>query len=271
MTFEGKVILIVGASSGMGRVLAKRLAGEGATLAVTARRKDKLESLAAEIAAAGGRCLPLVADATDEAAATAVVDAVVEHFGRLDMIYLNAGGAPALDMRIMTAGQVSTYMRTNYDVVVNYLFPALRQMVIQGGGHVGHTNSLAGLLGVPLQGPYCAAKAATILLIDTCRMEFRRAGIRFTTVYPGFVATEITAGDGMPAPLEISTDKAVDHILYALRHKKRDYLFPFSMRWIIRISRILPKSLVLWILEKTLPDSPTPPSTAAVDGAVATS
>lgn len=265
MMFKGKVILIVGASSGMGRVLAKRLADEGAVLAVTARRQDKLDTLAAEITAQGGRCLALAADATDEAAAAAAVDAVVEHFGRLDMIYLNAGGAPALDMRVMTAGQVNACMRSNYDVVVNYLFPALRQMVKQGGGHVGHTNSLAGLLGVPLQGPYCAAKAAAILLIDTCRMEFRRAGIGFTTVYPGFVATEITAGDGMPAPLEISTDKAVDHILHALRHQKPDYLFPFSMRWIIRISRILPKAVVLWILEKTLPNTPASPAAAATD------
>ncbi|MCY1667300.1 SDR family NAD(P)-dependent oxidoreductase [Rhizobium sp. SL86] len=260
MNFSGKVILIVGASSGMGLVLAKRLASEGALVCVTARRQDKLEALATEIESAGGRCLAIAADATDEVAAASVVEAVVERFGRLDMIYLNAGGAPALDMRTMTAGQVNAYMRSNYDVVVNYLFPALHQMVRQGGGHVGHTNSLAGLLGVPLQGPYCAAKAAAILLIDTCRMEFRQAGIRFTTVYPGFVATEITANDGMPAPLEISTEKAVDHIIHALRAEKSDYLFPFSMRWIIRLARLLPKSLVLRILEKTVPERPQSPA-----------
>lgn len=253
MKFAGQVILIVGASSGMGRVLAVRLAAEGAKVVVTARRQTRLETLAKEIRDAGGECLPLAADATDGAAAADVVSATVARYGRLDMIYLNAGGAPALDMRTMTAADVNAYMRSNYDVVVNYLFPALQQMMKQGGGFVGHTNSLAGFLGVPLQGPYSAAKSAAMLLIDTCRVEFKRYGIKFITVYPGFVATEKTQGDGMPAPLEISEEKAVDHIMYALRREKSDHLFPFSMRALIRLAQFLPKAVVLWILERTLP------------------
>ncbi|HBF31419.1 SDR family oxidoreductase [Rhizobium sp.] len=256
MNFFGKSILIVGASSGMGRILALRLAAEGAKIVVTARRAGHLDRLAEEIRASGGQCLAVAADATDAKAAAGVIRATIEQYGRLDLIYLNAGGAPALDMRLMTPEEVNAYMRSNYDVVVNYLFPAMKQMIQQGGGHVGHTNSLAGLLGVPMQGPYSAAKGAAILLIDTCRIEFAGYGIRFTTVYPGFVATEVTVGDGMPAPLEISADKAVDHILYALRHEKRDYMFPMPMRWLLRLARILPKPIVLWILGKTLPSLP---------------
>ncbi|PDS60071.1 short-chain dehydrogenase [Rhizobium anhuiense] len=263
MQFAGKVVLIVGASSGMGRVLALRLAGLGAKVVVTARRVERLESLAAEIHAMGGECLAIAADAIDAEAAAHVVQNAVDRHGRLDLIYLNAGGAPALDMRLMNAREVNAYMRSNYDVVVNYLFPALRQMVRQGGGHVGHTNSLAGFLGVPLQGPYSAAKGAAMLLIDTCRVEFARYGIRFTAVYPGFVATEATANDGMPAPLEISTEKAVDHIMYALTKGKSDYLFPFTMRWLIRLAHVLPKPVVLWILRKTMPKLPEVEQAAA--------
>ena len=256
MQFAGKVILVVGASSGMGRALALRLAGKGAKVVVTARRAERLETLADEIHAQGGECLAIAADATDADAAARVVQATIARHGRLDMIYLNAGGAPALDMRLMSAGEVNAYMRSNYDVVVNYLFPALSQMVRQGGGRVGHTNSLAGFLGVPLQGPYSAAKGAAMLLIDACRVEFARYGIRFTTVYPGFVATEATANDGMPAPLEISTEKAVDHIMYALSKEKSDYLFPLPMRWLIRLAHALPKPFVLWILRKSMPELP---------------
>jgi NAD(P)-dependent dehydrogenase (short-subunit alcohol dehydrogenase family) len=263
MKFAGKVILIVGASSGMGRVLAKRLAAEGAKVVVTARRQALLDALADEIRRAGGECLALAADATKEEEAAGVVARTVERHGRLDVIYLNAGGAPALDMRFMQASEINAYMRSNYDVVVNYLFPALQQMMKQGGGYVGHTNSLAGFLGVPLQGPYSAAKGAAMLLIDTCRVEFKRYGVKFITVYPGFVATEKTQGDGMPAPLEISQDKAVDHILHALRSEKAEYLFPFSMRVLIRLAQILPKKVVLWILGKTLP--PDPPSAGSAD------
>lgn len=255
--FNGKVVLIVGASSGMGRVLALRLAAAGALVAATARRGDRLDALRAEIAARGGSCLVLAADALDSAAAEQVVATCVEHYGRIDLVVLNAGGAPALDMRNMTAAQVNAYMRSNYDVVVNYLFPVLHQMVQQRGGLVAHTNSLAGFLGVPLQGPYSAAKAAARLLIDTCRIEFAQYGIKFVTVYPGFVATEKTAEDGMPAPLEISEECAVDHILYALRRERSDYLFPFSMRWLIRLALVLPKSLTNHILANEIP--PLPP------------
>jgi len=256
MKFEDKVVLIVGASSGIGRTLALRLAGEGAHVVVTARRRDKLESLVAQIAQEGGRALALPADAQDAAAAEQVVHETVQRLGRIDLVMLNAGGAPALDMRTMGAREVTAYMRSNYDVAVNYLFPVLHQMVRQGSGVVAQTNSLAGFLGVPLQGPYSAAKGALRLLIDTCRVEFGRYGIRFVSVYPGFIATEATANDGMPAPLELSEAQAVEHLVHALRREPMDYLFPFSMRWLVRLSLCLPKRLVTRILRNDVPPLP---------------
>lgn len=253
MNFKNKIILIVGASSGMGRVVALKLAAAGAKLVVTARRKDKLENLAADIKAKGGDCLAVAADALDERAAEAVVKSTVEHFGKIDVVLLNAGGAPAIDMRQMNAADVRHYMQTNYDVVVNYLFPVLEQMKKQRSGLVAHTNSLAGFIGVPLQGPYSAAKGAVRLLMDTCRLEFAEYGIKFTSIYPGFVATEITKNDGMPAPMEISEEKAADYILYALRKEKSDYLFPPVMKWLIRLALVLPKPILNLILKRDVP------------------
>jgi len=147
MKFENQVVLIVGASSGMGRIVALKLAQAGAKLVVTARRKGKLESLASEISDMGGECLALPADALDERAAESVVDSAVGHFGGIDVVLLNAGGAPAIDMRTMRAADVKYYMRTNYDVTVNYLFPVLEHMKKRRKGFVAHTNSLAGFLG----------------------------------------------------------------------------------------------------------------------------
>ncbi|MDR3507482.1 MAG: SDR family NAD(P)-dependent oxidoreductase [Caulobacteraceae bacterium] len=252
MTFDDKVVLIVGASSGMGRILAQRLAAMGAKVAVTARRQELLDSLKAEIAAKGGQCLALAADATDEAAAAQVVADTVAAFGRIDMVMLNAGGAPALDLRTIGVSEVKAYMRSNYDVVVNYLFPVLHQMRRQGGGVVAHTNSLAGLFGVPLQGPYSAAKSAARMLIDTCRIEFAGENIRFVTVYPGFVSTAVTRNDGMPTPMEISEDAAVDHILFALRKEKANYLFPPNISRMVRLLLILPRRLREWMLLRDL-------------------
>ncbi|MRV70428.1 SDR family NAD(P)-dependent oxidoreductase [Duganella sp. FT92W] len=258
MHFQDKVILIVGASSGMGRALAKRLAGDGAIVFATARRQELLDQLAQEIALAGGQCAVHAADAMDPDAAAAVVRDCVGRYGRIDLVVLNAGGAPALDMRTMEARDVTAYMRSNYDVAVNYLFPVLHQMRRQRAGMVALTNSLAGLLGVPLQGPYSAAKGALRLLIDTCRIEFARDGIRFVSVYPGFVGTAVTKNDGMPAPLEISEECAVDHILHALRRELPDYMFPWPMRWLMRLALCLPKRVTNWILQREVPAEPAP-------------
>ncbi|WP_426400837.1 SDR family NAD(P)-dependent oxidoreductase (plasmid) [Ralstonia sp. R-29] len=263
MNFRNKVALIVGASSGMGRELAVRLADEGAHVVVTARRRERLDALAAEIEQRGGRCTVFVGDAQDASVAEHVANACVKQLGRIDLVVLNAGGAPALDMRTMHAQEVTAYMRSNYDVAVNYLFPVLHQMRRQGGGLVAQTNSLAGLLGVPLQGPYCAAKGALRLLIDTCRIEFAPFGIRFVSVYPGFVATEATANDGMPAPLAISESKAVEHIIHALRKERFDYLFPFSMRWLTRLALVLPKWMTARILRGEVPPLPQQPARGA--------
>lgn len=253
MEFQNKVVLVVGASSGIGRVLALQLAQQGACLAITARRKEALTSLADEITAGGGDCMALTADALDGDQASAVVRDVVAHYGCLDCIVLNAGGAPALDMRTMDAESVLQCMRLNYDVTVNYLFPALEQMKTQRSGFVVHTNSLAGFLGIPLQGPYSAAKGATRLLIDTCRLEFAEFGIKFLNVYPGFVATEATKDDGMPAPLEISEEKAATLMLNAMRKEKSDYLFPWYMGALVRLGTMLPGRLRDLILRGDVP------------------
>ncbi|MEV4933893.1 MULTISPECIES: SDR family NAD(P)-dependent oxidoreductase [unclassified Sphingobium] len=251
--FAGKVVLIVGASSGMGRIFARRIAAEKALVAATARRAGKLETLVQEITAGGGTCAVFPADAQDEEAAAQVVRDVVSRFGRIDVVVLNAGGAPAIDMRRMNAAEVKAYMRSNYDVVVNYLFPVLDQMRTQMGGLVVHTNSLAGLIGVPLQGPYSAAKGGAKLLIDTCRIEFAQYGIRFLTVYPGFVATEATVGDGMPSPMEISEEKAVDHILHAIRKGHIHYPFPWRTAALTRLALMLPVRVRDRILARELP------------------
>lgn len=257
MEFRNKVVLIVGASSGMGRSLALRLAGEGAFVVVTARRKERLDALVEEMAMRGDLGLALAVDAQDPEAAERLVGQVVRRFGRIDLVVLNAGGAPALDMRTLGAREVLACMRANYDVAVNVLFPVLHQMVRQGQGLVAQTNSLAGWLGVPLQGPYSAAKGALRLLIDTCRVEFEPLGVRFVSVYPGFVATEATANDGMPAPLELSEAQAVGHIVHALRREPLDYLFPFSMRWLVRLALLLPKRWSTHILRRELPAPPS--------------
>ena len=226
MEFKGKNILVVGASSGMGRAISLRFAQAGARVAVTARRAAMLQDLVKAIEKGNGVALAFPADATDEEAAATVVEKAIESLGGIDMVLLNAGGAPAIHLPKMNATEVKFYMKSNYDTVVNFLFPVLEHMKQRQGGLVVHTNSLGGFYGVPLQGPYCAAKAAARLLIDTCRIEFEPFGIRFVSLYPGFIATEATKGDGMPAPGEISEEEAVNYMVDAIRREDWDFMFP---------------------------------------------
>lgn len=239
-SLSGKVILVVGASSGMGRRFAEIVGDAGATVAVTARRHELLEELVKSGRERGGTFSAHPADATDAAAARQVVDEVLDTHGRIDLVLLNAGGAPALDLHALDAEEITAYMRTNYDVAVNYLVPVLRYMSDRGQGVIAHTNSLAGWYGIPMQGPYSAAKGALRILFDTYRSEFSGSGVRFLSIYPGFVRTEATLGDGMGAPGEIDEDSAARHIVEAMLGDSEAYSFPRSTAALVGVGRAVP-------------------------------
>ncbi|AXQ30096.1 SDR family NAD(P)-dependent oxidoreductase [Solimonas sp. K1W22B-7] len=242
MKLSEKTILITGASAGIGRCVAEKLAAGNNNVVITARRAAQLEDVASIVRARGSRCLVLPADALDEAATQAVVDRAVNEFGRMDAVLLNIGEGPAYNMATASAATIKRCMHINYDVTVNYLVPTIACMKAAGGGLIAHTNSLAGLLGVPMQGPYSAAKSACRLLLDTSRTELKRFNIRIASVYPGFIATERTADDGIPAPFEISPDACAEHILRAMERETPDTLFPWQTSLMTRVLQNLPKS-----------------------------
>lgn len=254
MKITNKTVLIAGASAGIGRAVAVALAKQGNRLVVTARRQAELDSLAAEAIELGSECIAIASDALDEQQAANVVAATVEKFGGIDLAILNIGDGPSFNMATETAAAVKQNMGLNYDTLVNYLVPVIAQMRTQGHGHIAHTNSLAGFLGLPQQGPYCAAKAAGRILMDTSRIELADDNIKFTSLYPGFVATERVADDGIPAPFEISEETAAMHMIKGIEKEKMDYLFPFPLRWLIRLARVLPKSVVGFLTSKMMAD-----------------
>ncbi|MEV6320773.1 SDR family NAD(P)-dependent oxidoreductase [Nocardia sp. NPDC051787] len=254
----GTVILVVGASSGIGRRFSELAADAGAAVAITARRAELLDEFAADLNSRGRPCSAHPADATDAAAAREVVEQVIDLHGGIDVVLLNAGGAPALDLRTSSAEAITGYMRTNYDVAVNYLVPVLAHMRARGHGTVAHTNSLAGWYGIPLQGPYSAAKAALRVLFDTYRIEYAGTGIRFVSIYPGFVRTDATVGDGMSAPGEIDEDTAAEHMIRAVVRARDSYAFPRSTAALVHFGRIVPPRVRRAILAKLLLDDQQP-------------
>jgi short-subunit dehydrogenase len=170
-----------------------------------------------------------------------VVNRIIDEVGPIDAALLNIGSGPAYNMATATTAEIDECMRLNYAVTVNYLVPLIAHMRPRRTGLIAHTNSLACFLPVPMQGPYSAAKCAARTLIDTSRTELRGSGIRFLSVYPGFISTTRTADDGIPAPFEISEPDAARHIIKAMESDRDDYRFPWQTTVLTCLLQALPK------------------------------
>lgn len=249
---RNKTILIAGASSGIGRQVALLLSQHNNRLIISARRLAELDSLRAEIINNGSQALVVVCDALSAEQAKNCVQTSVAEFNTIDIALLNIGDGPAFNMANVTVAEIENNTQLNYSTQVNFLVPLIAQMKLQGFGLIAHTNSLAGFLGLPMQGPYSAAKAAGRILMDTCRIELKPFGLKFVSLYPGFVATDRVQSDGIPAPFEISEVAAAKHIIYAIEKEKSDYAFPFVTASLVRLARVLPKALTNKILAKLI-------------------
>ncbi len=252
MDYRGKTILITGASSGIGRAVALKLATHGNRLVLTARRKALLAEVAAEVVQAGSEAVCFPGDATDAKHAEKVVRDTVRKYGRIDLAILNVGAGPASNTLTAPAENILNCMRTNYDTMVNFFVPVLRQMRSQTTpAMITHVNSLASYFGLPMQGDYTAAKAAARIFLETARMELKHFGvkhIRIQTIHPGFVDAGHSGQDATPAPNQISAEKAADYILRGIRSEKPENRFPFGTALAVRIGRIAP----LWFRTKIL-------------------
>jgi len=241
------VIAITGASSGIGRATALRLARDGASVALCARRRDRLDQLAQEIIAIGGSALPIVADVTHEAEMNMFVAQTVARFGRLDVMLCNAGfglyGAidailPAQMQRVLDVNYFGTYL------AVRAALPHFRQ---QTSGHVIVVSSIVGRRGVPYMGAYAATKFAQVGLAECLRAEVHGTGIHVTVVYPVSTETEffgvMTAASGFrtesKGPRQ-SAEVVADAIAAAIRRPVPE-VFPYrKARGLVLLNAIAP-------------------------------
>ncbi len=257
MDHSGKVILITGASSGIGRAVAIALGRHNNSLVITARRRELLESAAGEIRKRGSRCEVHAGDALDPAHAERVVAATVEKFGRIDIALLNIGIGPPSNTLTATRDTILHCMRTNYDTMINFYCPLMRQMKTQNTRcMIIHMNSQASYFGIPMQGDYTASKSAARIFLETARMELRHFGyshILIQTVHPGFVDTEAVRGDGIPAPNQIGEEKAAEYVLRGIRKEMRENLFPPGMKLATLFGRVVPNRLLTWVLLSQTP------------------
>jgi len=185
-----RVIAITGASSGIGRATALRLAREGAAIVACARRADRLDTLAGEIGAAGGQALTLVADVTREADMTGLVSAAVERFGRLDAMICNAGFGVYGTIDRIAPAQMQQLLDVNYMGTFLAARAALPRFRAQSRGHIVIVSSIVGKRGVPYMGAYAATKFAQVGLAECLRAELRGSDIHVSVVFPISTETE---------------------------------------------------------------------------------
>jgi NAD(P)-dependent dehydrogenase (short-subunit alcohol dehydrogenase family) len=188
---KGKVAIVTGASSGIGRATAKLFAKSGAKVVVGARRKAELDSLVAEIAAEGGEAVALAGTVGDEAYAKAIVDLAVQKFGRLDVAFNNAGiigekGATT-DISLKGWNEALEINLTSAFLGAKYQIP---EMVKHGKGSIIFTSTFVGhTVGFPGVAAYAASKAGLIGLTQALAAEYGPQGIRVNAVLPGAVDT----------------------------------------------------------------------------------
>ncbi|MDT2020825.1 SDR family oxidoreductase [Methylocella sp. CPCC 101449] len=184
-----KVVLITGASSGIGAGIARELAGTGAKLMLGARRTDRLEALAEDIRAQGGEVITRRLDVTDRADVAAFAAAAQKAWGRVDVLVNNAGIMPLSLMASLKVDEWDRMIDVNIKGVLYGIAAVLPQMTARRSGHIVNIASIGALAVVPTAAVYCATKYAVRAISDGLRQE--HSDIRVTCIHPGVVESEL--------------------------------------------------------------------------------
>lgn len=245
-----RVAWITGAGTGIGRALARRLAGAGWSVAASARTAADLASLAAESA---GRVTAYPLDITDEIAAARAVAEIETALGPIDLAVLNAGSYFPVTAEDFSVINFRKTVDVNLMGTINCMGPLAPRMVGRRGGHIAVMASVAGFVGLPTSASYGATKAALINMAQAFRPDFEQFGVTISVINPGFVKTPATDKNKFPMPFLIDTDEAVDHILRGLAQKRFEISFPWQMSFAMRTLAALPDALKFAITRRMLP------------------
>ncbi|TDH37770.1 SDR family oxidoreductase [Pseudohoeflea suaedae] len=225
---KDKVIIITGASSGIGEATARRLARDGAKLVLGARREDRLKDLAGEIEQAGGRAVWTALDVANAGDNHRIVEAAIDAFGRVDAIFLNAGLMPSSPVSALKTDEWDRMVDVNIKGVLHGVAAVMPKFLEQKSGHILATSSVAGLKAYPGASVYGGTKWFVRNFMEVLRMESAAEGtnIRTATIYPAAINTELLgtitdekAAEGMKELYDaygIAPERIADVVAFAL-------------------------------------------------------
>ena len=245
-SFQDKIVMITGASSGIGRGLAVEIARRGAKLGLVARRADVIDEVVREIEAAGGKALALPADVQIESSMRAAGDKLRAEFGSIDVLVANAGIGPTRDAADYNAEEFSDVINVNVIGASNSVAAVIPEMVERGSGQLVVISSLAAYRGLPRSAAYCASKAAVSAFFESLRLDLEPRGIAVTIIHPGFIKTPLTTGREASMPFLMELDDAVQKIARAIEKQRKRYSFPWQLATIVRAGMIMP----IWMYDR---------------------
>lgn len=251
MELRDKIILVTGASSGIGKALVQELAKTRCKLVLIARRTDLLENMKHELQMTNDQLLILKCDVTKKEEVKTAHESIKQKFGRVDVAVLNAG----VGYHVTTKNYNSKFAEDTFGVnvlgIVYWIEQLLPDFLSRRAGTIVGVSSLADNRGYSGSGFYCSSKAAVTNYLEGLRVELKPHGIKVVTVKPGFVKTPMTDQNKFKMPLLMAPEKAARIILEGIKKEKRLIQFPLPMVLLTRIIGMLPGRVYEWLATHT--------------------
>lgn len=245
--WTNKVVMITGASSGIGKGLALEVASRGANVGLLARREELLNEIVSEVESRKAKAVYATADVRDAKAVREAANKFRKELGPIDILIANAGIGTADHAARLTPEHAADVIGINVLGAVNSVAAVAPEMVARGQGRLVAISSLAAYRGLAKSAAYCASKAALSSYFESVRIDLRNSGVEVTIIYPGFIKTDLTAGREAKMPYLMELDQGVRKIIYAIEKEKKSYAFPWQLATIVRAGMLMPTAMYDWI------------------------
>ena len=235
---------ITGASSGIGRELALKLAASGVKVAATARSAEKL----AELEKLHSNIISVPADVTDQAAMERAAETVRAKLGHIDLAIFNAGTWKKMPAKEFKAEAARETMNVNFMGVANGVAAVLPAMISRRSGHVGIVASVAGIVGLPFATTYGPSKAALINFAEALQHDLYDVNVKVSIICPGYIDTPMTKVNDFPMPYLMPVEEGANRIIAGLAKGKFEIAFPWQVARFLKLGKRLPHRVWSWYL-----------------------